>query len=31
MILVQWQAAALKIVQPQDIAESPLQYPYTGT
>jgi branched-chain amino acid transport system substrate-binding protein len=31
MILVQWQAAALKIVQPQDIAESPLQYPYTGS
>jgi branched-chain amino acid transport system substrate-binding protein len=30
MVLVQWQAAALKIVQPQAIAESPVQYPYTG-
>jgi branched-chain amino acid transport system substrate-binding protein len=31
MVLIQWQAAALKIVQPQDVAESPLQYPYTGS
>lgn len=30
MILTQWQDGALKIVQPGDVAESPLQYPYTG-
>src|SRR5206468_6731549 len=31
MVVVQWQAGALKIVQPQDVAESPVQYPYTGS
>ncbi len=31
MILIQWQSAVLKIVQPQDVAESPVQYPYTGS
>jgi len=31
MILIQWQSAVLKIVQPQDVAESPIQYPYTGS
>ena len=31
MVLIQWQAAALKIVQPQAVAESGVQYPYTGS
>ncbi len=31
MVLIQWQAAALQIVQPQAVAESGVQYPYTGS
>jgi len=31
MVLVQWQAASLKLVQPVNVAESSVQYPYTGS
>ncbi|TLZ98645.1 MAG: branched-chain amino acid ABC transporter substrate-binding protein [Methanobacteriota archaeon] len=31
MIVVQWQAGALKIVYPADVAQASVQYPYTGS
>src|SRR3989442_728113 len=31
MILVQWQAGALKVVYPADVAQASVQYPYTGS
>src|SRR2546425_1099569 len=31
MVLVQWQAGSLKLVQPANVAESSVQYPYTGS
>jgi len=30
MVIVQWQAGNLKVTYPQAVAESPVQYPYTG-
>jgi len=30
MVVVQWQAGNLKVTHPQAVAESPVQYPYTG-
>src|SRR2546422_11610376 len=31
MIVVQWQAGALKVVYPADVAQASVQYPYTGS
>ena len=30
MVVVQWHAGSLKVTYPQAVAESPVQYPYTG-